>query len=313
MFAQYISNGIIRTPNEGMNNRIRLRFLMKIRKFILKYYDPCIEYELEKSPSIYLPFSHSLPLILKTYSQYSSNLPRIAAKVKKRYNNMTFIDIGANVGDTVALLRREEFFPILCIEGEESFFKYLQKNTSKFSDVYLEKVFIGAESKYVYGKIDINNGTAKISREDETKQAIQIKKLSDILGNYAMFSKSKMIKIDTDGFDCMIIRGSIDLLKVTKPIIYFEYDPFLLGQQSDEGISVFSELQSIGYENALVYDNIGTYMMSIKIADKLIVKEMHNYFLHRHAIDNGYCDVCAFHAEDWQLFEELRIEELNRF
>jgi hypothetical protein len=38
---------------------------------------------------------------------------------------------------------------------------------------------------------------------------------------------SKMLKIDTDGFDTLILKSAVDFLKRAKPIIFFEYDPFL--------------------------------------------------------------------------------------
>lgn len=310
MIAQHILNKILNIPYKGRYNKIRILFLQKIRNLILRFIDPCIKYNIGDE-TICLPFSHNLPIILKTYPQYSSNLPRIATRVKQTYNHMTFIDIGANVGDTIALLRSEVLFPILCVEGEEKFFKYLQKNAKKFSNIKLEKVFLGSENKEIHGNTEILNGTAKIVPQNSVNQVIYIKKLSDIVKEHKEFSKAKMIKIDTDGFDCMIIRGSLDFLRIAKPVIFFEYDPFLLEQQNDDGISVFSDLRYIGYDSALIYDNIGNYMMSLELANELILQEIHNYFLQRYKIDGGYCDICVFHSDDKLIFEELRNEELT--
>ncbi|MBD2129906.1 hypothetical protein NDI39_22750 [Microcoleus sp. ZQ-A2] len=92
---------------------------------------PLISYKIAGF-NLLLPFSHQLPFILKTYPLYSSNLARLAKYVKEKYEHLKFIDIGANIGDSIALLRKEAVFPILCIEGDEQFLSALEKNATFF-------------------------------------------------------------------------------------------------------------------------------------------------------------------------------------
>lgn len=37
--------------------------------------------------------------------------------VQQKYPDLSLIDIGTNVGDTVAIVRQDAHYPILCVEG----------------------------------------------------------------------------------------------------------------------------------------------------------------------------------------------------
>ena len=45
------------------------------------------------------------------------------------------IDIGANVGDSVVIVRDVSDAPILCIDADPRFHRYLKINTANLSDV----------------------------------------------------------------------------------------------------------------------------------------------------------------------------------
>ena len=120
-----------------------------------------------------------------------------------------------------------------------------------------------------------------------------------------------MIKIDTDGFDSIILKGSLDFLVMARPVIFFEYDPFFLTKQGDDGISIFPILSSIGYSKMLIYDNFGDYILSTELTNSVIIEEIHNYFSGRGG--NRYCDICVFHSDDNDLFEKIRISEILFF
>ncbi len=72
-----------------------------------------------------LPADHPIDRYQKTYRLYDRVLGDIAHAVAAKYPDTTAIDIGANVGDTAALLCRDQDFPVLCIEGSPHFLKYL--------------------------------------------------------------------------------------------------------------------------------------------------------------------------------------------
>jgi FkbM family methyltransferase len=302
-----------------------IRLINKFRFIVSRLYDPIVRFNFDDFV-ISLPLSHPLPALLKLYPHYSSNLGRIAAYVCEKYkDDFYLIDIGANIGDTVAILRREAHFPILCIEGNETFFSILKKNTCMLKDIHVENVFIGDKSGHAELNTEIRAGTMRIFKPDingnrrrlsdaiSTEQKIytEIKRLSEVIEKYSNFSKAKLLKIDTDGFDGFIIRSSTNFIELAKPIIFFEYDPLFLKEQGDDGVSIFINLRESGYLQALMYDEWGKFMFSIDLSNRILIEDIHTYLMTR---DKGrYADVCAFHEEDNDLFDEIRRKEKDYY
>ena len=302
---QIIHKKMTSNPRKGLVSKITYKFLKKAYEFIAATKNPLVNFQCGER-TLKLPFSHDLPFILNAYPRYASNLGRIAKYVQERYKDLTFIDIGANIGDSVFILKAKAEFPVLCIEGDDYFFNILQDNVSQFSNVFSEKAYVGQETQEMKKEALRENGTAYLV--SSTKN-IPVKSLSSLLQEYPSFSLSKMLKIDTDGFDGFIIRGAIDFLKIAKPIIFFEYDPYLLSQQSDDGLSIFKSLREIGYRAIIIYDNFGEYMFSLNLEQTQILEEIHCYLLGRNNL--FYADICAFHIEDFDLFEKIRALELD--
>lgn len=307
---QLIYNQVLHTSYDSPYNRLKAKIFNKLFQWTKKVGDPLIQQEIAGF-TLWIPFSHQLPFILKTYPHYSSNLARIAKYVQQKYKDLTFIDIGANIGDSIALLRKEAVFPILCIEGDEQFFAILKKNVSLFTDVEIIQAYVGDATCSLKGINKKNGGTGHIVEDRSQDSAISVQQLTDILINKSLFLKSKMIKIDTDGFDCKIIRGATDFLRQAKSVIFFEYDPFFLTQQGDDGLSIFKILIELGYKNLLVYDNIGDLMLSTEVDNLNLLQELHLYFSGRKSY--RYCDLCVFHAEDQDLFTTARSQEIQFF
>jgi FkbM family methyltransferase len=264
------------------------------------------------------PPSHALPAILQRWPDYSSNLGRIAQAVHQKYADLTLIDIGANVGDSVAILRRLAHFPILCIEGDRDFLHVLSRNAAKFDAVTIAPCYVGEADITIAAKSTGLAGTAHlVSSENLTSQdnigveQIQVQKLSSVLNKHRQFLQPKMIKTDTDGFDGKILRGSTDVLRSAKPVVFFEYDPFFLAQQDDNGVAIFALLADHGYAGLIIYDNFGDLLLCLPKIELDRIEELHLYFSGRQS--QQYCDICAFHQEDKDLFEHIRQSELKFF
>jgi FkbM family methyltransferase len=309
-WLHFVYYQVLNASYETQFNRLKANIFTRLFYKIIKLSDPLISYEIAGF-NLLIPFSHQLPFILKTYPLYSSNLARLAKYVKQKYEHLKFIDVGANIGDSIALLRKEAEFPILCIEGDEQFLSVLEKNATLFAEVDIVKAYLGECSNTIRGTTIKQGGTAHLSTNKVGDNIIEVKKLSDVLKDYPSFWQSKMIKVDTDGFDCKILRGAADFLKSAKPIIFFEYDPFFLAEQGDDGTSIFKDLSNYGYKNLLIYDNFGDLMLSVNINNSRILEELHLYFSGR--LGHRYCDICVFHTEDSDLFEIAREREIQFF
>lgn len=303
---QTVYDQVLNATYSNRFNRFKSRIARILFNFIKKVDDPLVEYNVSNS-TLLLPLSHNLPFILKNHPHYSSNLARLAKFVKQKYDDLHFIDVGANIGDSVAFLRGEAFFPILCIEGDQQFILVLEKNIEFLSEVYLSHNYLGETNKEIKAIIDREAGTAHLCDGKKLNEIISVKQLTDVLRDYPNFLKAKMLKIDTDGFDCKIIRGAIKFIQEAKPVIFFEYAPYFLTQQGDDGISIFKLFVETGYQHLLIYDNCGDLMLTCDVNNFDLLSSIHLYYSGH--FGRNYCDICVFHAEDSDLFEYAKTHE----
>ncbi len=307
--SQIIINIILNSNKYTLPGKIKEKIFLKIRDSLYAGKETVINYDLY-GKKIILPVWHDLPLNRKVFPLYSDNIARIAFYLAEKYNDLKVIDIGANVGDSVFIIKSKADIPILCIEGNDYFYSILEKNVSEWNDVFILKAFIGdkTESKASYS---FSKGSGRITESEDSKENIRFENLSVIIKEKPFFENSKLIKIDTDGFDCRIIRNSINYFKISKPVVFFEYDPFLLQQLNDDGLSVYDSLLGAGYDVAMFYDNNGDYLLTSSLTQKNIIEDIHYYYSGRNV--EHYCDICAFHKEDSDIANKIREEELKFF
>ncbi len=282
------------------------RLLKKLRTLLSHITDPLVVYDLDGT-ELLIPFSHNLPLHRDKYHQYSKNLGRIAKEVLSKYEDSGIVDIGANIGDTVAILRSQTHCPILCIDGDDQFFKILQKNTARTEDIYIEHAFIYSATEEVAGNLISDRGTARLVQTN-THKSLQARVLSEVLAAHPEFPTPKLVKIDTDGLDPYIVQSEIDLFARLKPVIFLEYDPHLFNQHGDSGFDLFEKLQDIGYAYAVVYENTGEYLASVDLSNKRLLADIHHLYSGRNGV--RYSDIGMFHKQDADIFHAVRQREL---
>lgn len=236
-----------------------------------------------------LPITHSLPWNVAKHPTYSTNFGQIVADAKLSSHDI-IIDIGANVGDTVALVRNESDAKIICIEGDEKYFDYLTKNTFNEKNIELIKTFVGETSGNNNTSLKVENGTARLVVDD--KSTVQLKSLDDLLLNSLADKKLALIKIDTDGYDNKIIRGAKQLIIKHQPILFFEYDPYFLQLNNEKGTDIFELLSSWGYKRYTLYDNLGEKICNCTLYQMDVIRDLHNYFSGKNG--KKYMDIAAY-------------------
>src|SRR3954463_14529433 len=83
---------------------------------------------------------------------YSRNLPRIAKYMGSKYPTYGIIDIGANIGDTVALIRSYGVDQqVYSVEGEPTYISMLKQNMTLFKDVTVFETFLGETTHKIDG------------------------------------------------------------------------------------------------------------------------------------------------------------------
>jgi len=139
---------------------------------------------------------HVLPIKLAKFPNYSANVPRIAALLVEKYPGMALVDVGANIGDTVALVRSKVTCPIVCIEGDEEFFSLLKGNTSQFKDVTLFSNFVSDGDARMAGEVVRHDGTAHLVANDG--KSVDVTTLDSLKEQHAAaFENVRLLKIDT--------------------------------------------------------------------------------------------------------------------
>jgi len=308
MPSQFIHDRFIRLLKPGFRQKPGWFFFAIVRGLILFFSDPLVETEVF-GMRLAIPLSHALPRYLKVFPYYASNLGRLAALVKEKYSGLAVIDIGANIGDSAAAIKIGADAPVLCVEGNPVFLKILKLNAARFQGVRIAEAYVGDANSSFQADDRTADGTSHISADGVRE--IKIRLLSGILADHPDYKTAKLVKIDTDGFDCKIIRGNADFLAAARPVIFFEYDPLLLFRQSDDGLSVFDTLWGLGYDCAIVYDNFGHFILSLRLSDTKLLKELHAHFFSY--MGERFGDICVFHSEDGELYEAAAKREACYF
>ena len=114
-------------------------------------------------------------------------LGRIARAVLEKYPALVALDIGANVGDSVAILRSAGQFPILCVEPDDRYAQLLEKNTAEDPAVTIARAMLDAESSTARGVLVADHGSARLTRLVDA-EAVGTRSLADLLGQFPSFA-----------------------------------------------------------------------------------------------------------------------------
>ena len=255
---------------------------------------------------------HRLDTYLGMYVEYSKNFPRIAHEIlKEKQSDHTVIDIGANIGDTAALLRTYGVKnTIHCIEGDDIYFSYLQANSTMFDNVCLLKYYLTDKVTQKGFVVQNSIGSARILESSDVAYDSKLTTLDELAVIHDLGSIA-IIKIDTDGYDTKIIRGSLQTIKKHKPVLFFEYDCDLSKIQNEKPIEVLALLAENGYNKIMYFDNFGRFMLATSLDNKDQLGFLDRY------IQKGqgavpYYDVFIFPKEDIELYEKIVAAEINQ-
>lgn len=291
------------TEKPSLFTKIAKRVARKLRqhsKLPIKY-----QY---KEFSIELPANHLLPEYQKTRPKYDRFLPHLAKYVT---HSDTIVDIGANVGDTLAgMAEQNATASYICIEPDDSFYRHLEENVERIKSsikglkIQTIKALVGKNISNV--SLDGKGGTKHAVIENEG--GIKSLPLDEIISNK---SNIRILKSDVDGFDYDVLDSSMAVLEKHKPIIYFECQYDYEYQKSGYSQTLKS-LEATGYCDWTVFDNFGEIV--IRTDDIDIVAQLMNYVWQQntgHATRTiYYFDILAVQENDSALIDKV-LREYN--
>ncbi len=259
---------------------------------------------------------HQLSNYRREFPLYDERFP-ILAKLYSDHRSGSILDIGANIGDGIALCRLHGCTSkYICVEGHDPFFMLLCANTfinkSFFEPYRLFDKFASLGENRV--SVSSHQGTASLSA-DAAQEAIN----HDKFLNLQDFDDNDvgLIKIDTDGNDAKILMKSINYIEVKCPIVWAEAEVF-----SSNSLTEWNNLLSLFctlYKYVVIFDNFGFAVAAGKLNE---LKDFINYFfqyIHNQRASDAekfgkpkiyYLDIAFFHDKDQDLFN-LFLSELK--
>ena len=290
--------------------RLHQRLLAKTYQLMRTFFDPVVRVNI-RGRSLYMNSSHALPRHVAHWAHYDTALPRLCAFLNSRDGHLTLIDVGANIGDSVSLVAAITPGTFLCIEPDERYLTFLRLNVKDIGNVEIENVVVSDVEAELPIKLLHDHGTSSISSVDHGAHSIPTSTIDKLVEKHRAFATTNIMKIDTDGYDYKVLRGSGALIREARPALYFELSPqHLKSVGGEDPMSIFDYLFRNGYSNALFYDHIGLPLMRLKTNDTNAISMLLDYAEIRAGF---YYDVLLFHDSKETDFAEFYRDEVQRF
>jgi FkbM family methyltransferase len=245
----------------------------------------------------------------KIYPDLNVQLGRLAVAIYKKFHGMTVIDVGANVGDTIAVLKSAVEVPVIAIEGDEASYSFLERNTKQFSNVSLVKSFLSDKSQEANITFEKGGWNATIIPNKQGETKISFKTLDNVISSGGFDgAEIKLLKVDVEGFDTIVLRGALGIIQKNKPILFFEYNRENMKAINEDGLSTVLSFLEYGYNKIAFFDHKGSLVLATELKNKEVVTYMHNYISSSKNL-LGYYDIAIFHEQDNDVAENFLKEE----
>ena len=243
----------------------------------------------------------------------ASQLGTLTSIVRGKYPSMGVVDVGANVGDTACIIKSAEEVPLLCIEGDDKSFSFLEKNMRQFQNTKVHKLVLSEKSGTLAARFEKTgwNTTINPSQTGAT-ESIKVISFDDFIQTQPDRDNYKLLKIDTEGFDCAIIRGSLGFIQEVRPVIFFEYNRENMDAIGEPGLETLAILAELGYSRIMFHDSRGRFIGSMTLADRDGLKDWHDYVDGKKS-EIYYLDITVFHEQDTDIaMQYLETERTTR-
>lgn len=246
------------------------------------------------------------------YPEYNRELGPLAAALHAKYPDAGVIDIGANIGDTAALIKNAADIPIVCIEGDAYVFGFLERNIIQFTNVRAFRQFLGDKDEIIPARLEKDRWNTTIIPDPggEGKVTLELLRLDTFLERHRLTGNYKLMKTDTEGFDVKIIRGASGLIDRAHPVIHLEYNRHNMDAIGEKGIDTLLWLRDKGYEDILVYEDFSRFICSARLSDTRLIGQLHQWIGGSTGI--YYVDLAVFHHDDHDVAERMIAVEAAR-
>jgi FkbM family methyltransferase len=235
-----------------------------------------------------------------------------AEMVRHRFPDSWAVDVGANVGDTLAVIKGKAAMPVICVEGDPVCYELLEENARQFEEVFLVKTFLSdkpGETKVELQKSGWNT-TLTEAKTDGSGQRLQFQTLDQVVQGLNRQARVKLLKVDTEGYDLRILRGAAGILERDQPVITFELNRENVEPLGDSVGDFFDYLVKLNYHHFILNDPVGGFICALNEQNRHVLLDLYQYsYLGRPIY---YFDIWVFHRSDRGLFECFLAQERAR-
>lgn len=268
------------------------------------------------------PPDHAIDRFRTSHPLYDRRLPVLARLTGEAVPDGVAIDVGANIGDTIALCRLEgSTLRFIAVEAALSYVKYLYANQRAlpqlFHDVAPSWTFIGRPGETT--KIELHHGTAHRSDErtgGESHDAAPVSTLEQVArGHRVTPGRLSLVKLDTDGYDHTILLNELEFLKREQPILWAEAETWRA--EDDAGWNRLMAEAAETWPYMIAFDNLGFALFAGPTAKKRrSFMDMLTYTRRRRTLPKKqfggstihYLDVALFPERFARVFEAFKAE-----
>jgi FkbM family methyltransferase len=249
---------------------------------------------------------------------YDRRLPALARIVSNHAPNASFFDVGANMGDSIALARLAGArMPAVAVEASLTYCKFLwanmQRSPSLFDRTRLVWGYVGAAG--TAGQVSLGAGTGSAADSQSVRMVESAPGVQ--LSAVARDVDVSIVKTDTDGFDQDVIAAELEFLRTKEPILWMETQTMSAADE-EKWRSLFESMAG-QWPKMILFDNFGFAVAAGDTSDLADHAVDLMAYARRQRQRGGYrptfyyLDVALFPARFDRAYEEfkLTIPELN--
>lgn len=203
-------------------------------------------FELEYNPN--RPRSRMIRALLDRNELYEQEVTHFVELNLKP--GMTFIDVGANEGwfSMLACSILKGRGKVLSVEPNPRLGPILNRNIERngFSGVAsVTLVALGKSNGSTILFIPENDGQSSITARTSKAESVEVPLVT--LDHLASGLEVNLIKIDVEGYDDEVLAGGTEVISRCRPIVIFEYNPYILFLRGRDYDRAFRALRPFNY------------------------------------------------------------------
>jgi hypothetical protein len=202
------------------------------------------------------PTEHPLEDFRASHPLYDRRLPELARIMSDQAPEGLFIDIGSNIGDSIALARASGAkMPAIGIEASLTYCKFMWINQTRapklFKDSEVVWGYAGGDGSGGKVGLSAGTGTADTAARNTVTENAPGMRLAEVAGDRQV----GLVKTDTDGFDQDIVAAELAFLEAKEPVLWLEAHT-LASDDEAKWRTLFARLAS-QWDRMILFDNFG--------------------------------------------------------